>query len=576
MLINNVIPDFWKILSKKRKGQAKIFVFLSIGATLFETFSIALIMPLLIIMAKGDNDLSFKPGLISSLEPLLVHFSLKELTFAIVIIYTLKNLYLSWVLSFQSKFIFGVEKDLSIALFRNYLEQPYSQLVEKNSSKLINNIIGEAGNFAHNALAPLCGLLAELFVVLGIFCLLLSVNFEGTLISCILLILAASVFYSAIRQRVKVWGDKRHLHEAMRIKSVQESMGAIKEIKIGSFYDLLEKDYGIHTGASTISGCKQQTLQNIPRLFLEILTVIALVLVVVFSEDALNGNIIPMLGLYAAASFRLMPSVNRILNSLQALRYSKAGMDAVTLEFSNNIKNSELNQTESELVFEKHIKLRDVNFEYGGGDIIFENINLEIKKGEIVCITGPSGSGKSTLVDLICGLLKPTAGSILVDDLTITNKEPMWHKHISYVPQSVFLIDGSIRENVTFGYEGDGIDDAKVLDALRCCGVNFLNNKTNGGLNFQVGERGSRLSGGQKQRVGLARGIYRSKNLLVLDEATNALDALVESTVLANIAKLKHHGTVIWISHGDAPLKYADKIINIKNKKIFVEIKSAR
>lgn len=535
-------------------------------ATLLETLGLGMIIPFLSSLVPSEMPTAASGGAIASeIIRWFSRYPPETIVVGLLLVFVIKNVYLGALAHFQSKFIFGLEADLSKGLLERSLEKPYIFFIGNNSAQIIRNIIGEVSHFCHNAVAPTCGLVAEILVAIGIIALLILVNPSGAVMMAAALGVIGSLFHRQVRNRVAHWGEARQHHEGMRLQKLQESFGALREIKIAGLQTQFCAAYAKHTDGSCASGRRQQTIQNLPRLLLEILAVLALVMVVLSSKGPQRVGMIPVLGLYAAAAFRLMPSANRILNSLQAIRFAKPSIDLLMKEFVDaNVKKNSI--ADVEFPFEKNLSLKDVEFRYSEqGSPVFKSVNLEIKKGDVICVMGPSGAGKSTLVDVLCGLLPPSSGNVLVDGQAIEGKEHLWQKHIAYVPQVIFLIDGTIKENIALGVSPAEIDEHRLLTVIKTCGLEELVSSHPDGLNASVGERGAKISGGQRQRIGLAREIYRGRDVLILDEATNALDARTEAEVVASIGQSRNQMTIIWITHGTTPLRYADKVVTVQD-----------
>lgn len=568
----NSVTEIWRIVPDYARRQIWLLMLLILIATFFEALGLGMIIPLLgALIPSGGSGSNAGADLLTSILGFFSGYSLQIIVTGILFLYLLKNAYLAGLIFYQSNFIFKLEARLSKELLGNYLGRPYSFFVNHNSAQMIRNVIWEVSNFCHNALAPLCSLVAEVCIALGILTLLVLVNPYGALIMAFSLGFVGTLFHWSIRRHIAYWGAERQHHEGMRIQKLQESFGAIKEIKIGDLRSQFCADYARHADGSCASGRQQYTIQNLPRLLLEVLAVSALVLAVLLVQDSARANVIPVLGVYAAAAFRLMPSVNRILNALQSIRFARASIDILSKELAV-ISIQQENSLLSTIPFEKSIEFHNVTYQYLGQNTpVLLNVNFEIFKGEFVCISGPSGAGKSTLVDVLCGLLAPVSGEVKVDGKAIKGSEQLWREHIAFVPQSIFLTDGTIQENITLGLSNEKINKLRLSEVIKICSLEELVTANSCRLNSRVGERGSRISGGQRQRIGLARELYRSRDVLVLDEATSALDADTEAEIIENIRLVKGDMTIIWITHGEAPLRFADKIIRVQAGTVDIE-----
>lgn len=555
----------WRILPQHAKRKVWVLIVLIVISTCLETLGLGMTIPFLgALVPSSLASPTSTSGLISRVLAWFSGYSIQTIIVGLFVLFLVKNSYLGLLNFFQASFVFKLESELSKRLLETYLARPYSFFVERNSAQLIRNVVEELSIFCHGAVTPLCTLIAELLVAVGILTLLVAINPYVALAMAVALGILGGCFHWGLRRFIGGWGQARQYHEGMRLQKLQESFGALKEIKIGGLQTQFCFDYARHAEGSASIGLRLNTIQSLPRLFLEVLAVLALVLAVLLVEDTQRSEIVPILGLYAGAAFRLMPSANRILNSLQAIRFARPSIDLLSTELSP-IPEPIQNPKELTLEFNENIVLSNVSFSYPEKNLpIFKSVNIEISKGEVVCIVGSSGAGKSTLVDVLCGLLPPNSGYLLVDGKNIKDKEMLWHKRIAYVPQSIFLVDGSIKQNITLGVEKADIDTQRLKDVITICGLEDLVNSHPNGIDAVVGERGSRISGGQRQRIGLAREIYRSRDVLVLDEATNALDAETEAKVVASLCRERRGMTIIWITHGSAPLRFADKLITIE------------
>jgi len=281
------------------------------------------------------------------------------------------------------------------------------------------------------------------------------------------------------------------------------------------------------------------------------------------------SDITTLLIIFSAASLRLMPIFNRIVISFQNLRTFKPSIDILFNELTKNlIVKNDFNNS-GEILLRNSLKIKNVFFQYDLKEkLTLDNVNLEIKKNEIIGIFGKSGSGKTTLLDIIIGILKPSKGMVLIDDIDIHKNPRSYQKIIGYVSQNIFLIDDTLEKNIAFGLKDKEIDNLKLKEAIKNSALNNYIDNLKYGIKTTVGEKGTRISGGQRQRVGIARALYFSPSILILDEATNALDEKTEDEILQTIKDLKGKITVIIVSHKSSSLKFCDKIIKLDNGKI--------
>lgn len=544
-----------------------MLVFLSIVASLFEVLSLGLIIPVITSVITKNSNSNYTKFFDSFIDNLDLNFFI----IALGVSFLFKNLYFIFLTKFQAKFVFDFEHRVSVSLFSRHLYDDYIHFLERSSSSLIRSIIGLVSNFSHNILATTCNLVAEIFVLIGIVSLLIYINPLAAFISFVGLIVIVGSIYVLFREKIARYGRRHHESEILRIKSIQEIFGAIKEIKTTGSESFFVDDFSFFTRQSCSSGELQQTIQVVPRLAIEFTVVCTILGVVTINLNSDLNYLLPLLALYAAAAFRIIPSANRIINSMQAIRYNQHCIPEIT-GFLKSMKVKDFKNT-NKIAFKEAITFEKVTFSYEGRKpkVVLDNVSIKFYKGDFVCVVGPSGAGKSTLIDLFCGLLKPTSGKVMIDNIELTGKEEVWCKEISYVPQTVSLLDSSIFRNITF-LESSGHEDLKLRTILDLCHLDEVVGSEEG-VSRGAGERGVKLSGGQKQRIGIARALYQDKDVIVLDEATSALDKKTEKSIISNLLKItkSQRKTIIWITHNTSLLNLADKVIEVKNSKVLIK-----
>ena len=558
------------LLTPAELNTAWILLTLMVLGMMLETLSIGLVIPSLSLMLQDDFFVQ-RPSISNFIAYLGNPTQSQLIIYAMVslfIIYVMKNLFLAFLAWRQICFAANVQINLSQRLFTIYLRQPYTFHLNHNSAQLIRNVAGEVSIYS-NAITSTLMIVTESLVLFGIAILLLIVEPLGASIVVIVTGIAAFLYNTSTRSSIGRWGLARQHHEGLRIKHLQQGLGGAKDVKLlGRENDFLEQ-YQIHNAASAKVGVMQSTLQQFPRLFLELLTITGLVILVIsmLSQHREISTIIPTLGLFAAAAFRLMPSVNRILNALQTLRYSMPAVNVLYKE-TDLIEPKMVETTQSNTNFQSEIRLENIYYKYSNSDKpAINGISLTITKGQSVGFIGTSGSGKSTLIDIILGLLPPSEGKVTVDNEDIQNNLRQWQDQIGYVPQSIYLTDDTLRRNVAFGLSAQDIDDAAVSRAIKAAQLEDFVAGLPDRLETVVGERGIKLSGGQRQRIGIARALYHDPSILVLDEATSALDTKTESGVIEAITALKGYKTLIIVAHRLSTVEGCDKLYLIEHGK---------
>jgi len=557
--------------ANERKQLPGLLTLIFIGMAL-ETVGVGLVIPVLALMTQAN--LFERYPTLQPLVNLLGNPSQVQLVvdgmLVLLGLYVFKTVFLIFMLWKQNKFIFELQATLSRRLFSGYLHQPWSFHLQRNSAQLILNITNETSVFTNTALQAGMTLLTEGFVLIGIVALLLFVEPIGALIVVSSLGLAAWLFQRAVRNYLLSLGEGRQFHEGMRIQHLQQGLGGAKDVKIlGRELDFLTR-YNLHNEGSALVSRRQKTVNELPRLWLELLAVggLAILVLVLLAQGIALNALLPVMGLFAAAAFRIIPSANRILGAIQNLRY---GLPAINILYNElqTLDNASLPQRQSILLFKQKIQLEHIGYQYiNAEDHALNGISLTISRGTAVGFIGTSGAGKSTLVDVVLGLLKPAFGHVKVDGVDIQSDLRGWQDQIGYVPQSIFLTDDSLRRNVAFGLSDDMIDDAAVLRAVKAAQLEEFFSSLPLGMETLVGERGVRLSGGQRQRIGIARALYHDPAILVLDEATSALDMNTEKGVMEAINALHGDKTLLIIAHRLSTVANCDWVYRMEQGRI--------
>lgn len=570
----SIVRKLWKILRPaERKGAVALFLFLFIGM-LLETLGVGAVIPAIALMTQSDLASRYpllEPLLQSLGSPSHEHLVIGGMV-ALVGVYAIKAAFLGFLAWRQARFVYGLQESLSQRLFAGYLRQEYTFHLQRNSAQLIRNVIGQVGDMA-NVMQQGLMLATELFVLIGVSILLLSVEPLGALLVVFSVGAAGFAFHRFTRQRISRWGVARQHHEGLRIQHLQQGLGGAKDVKLlGREHEFLNQ-YRIHNVGSSKIGRRQATLQAMPRLILELLAVTglaALVTVMVLRGKSVD-TLLPTLGLFAAAAFRLMPSVNRVLGAVQSVRFSMPVIDTLSSEL-DLLENTQKLEGGGALPFSDRLTLNHISFRYpSASSPALADVSLSIPRGNSVGFIGGSGAGKSTLVDVLLGLLPPDLGSVEVDGVDIRQNLRGWQDQIGYVPQSIFLTDDSLRRNVAFGLPEEQIDEAAVWRALRAAQLEAFVQGLPEGLETQVGERGVRLSGGQRQRIGIARALYHDPPVLVLDEATSSLDTETESGVMEAVRLLRGDKTLVIVAHRLSTVKDCDYLYRLENGRIDLE-----
>jgi ABC-type multidrug transport system fused ATPase/permease subunit len=494
---------------------------------------------------------------------------LVNLLFFLVIFFFLKgiiNIFGNYV---RSKLFFNLIASISYTLFNGYLSQNIRHLVKENSAYISRNIIEYPTYFVQNVLQGFYSILFEASLILGI--IIIFLNIDLLIGSAIFIALIAFMFFFFLfnKKKLDTFGKSLNDRYAERLKVAREAIEGIKEIQIYNKQDFFKKVFLTHNyriaGITTILNVKE----NLPRNILEFLIVLFIVLVILYllTFQKNTQELIPVLSFISLGLARAIPSINKILSSLQRIKSNTSVVDKIIYELKK-FKNIEKNKNII-FSFDKKIELKKIFFNYSDKKLILNNINFNINKNKIFGLKGRSGSGKTTCLNIILGFLNSKSGEVLVDGVNINENINNWQQLISYVPQRVFITDGSIKNNIAFGIPDEKINLDNLNYAIKYSQLEEFLILSKNKLNTKVGESGQKLSSGQIQRIGLARALYKKPDLLILDEPTSSLDFLTEKIVLDDIAKIKKITTIIIVSHSARVFSICDSYYDLDKNKIF-------
>jgi ABC-type multidrug transport system fused ATPase/permease subunit len=560
----------------ERRAAVRVLLLMCVGVVL-ETLGIGLVVPVLTLVT---SPVEARGPVAAQIAAWLGATDANSLAVAAVaalfVVYLLKNAFLSLLAWAQYAFTAEVQQQLSRRLYRAYLDQPYAFHLGRNSAELIRNITIEVNLLTHS-LNGIMQLTTELLVASAVIVLLVWFEPRGALLLFACFGFAGYAFFAFSRQRALRWGRDRQHHEGLRIKHLQQGFGGIKETLLSGCQARVVDQFQVHNVFSSRAARYQNTLQQMPRLWLETLSMLGLAIVVAVSVGGGRevADLIPTLGIFAAAAFRMIPSVNRLLVSIQAVRFGAAAVtklhDEMRLLASSRVEAVSSSSAPVQPL-QTDIAFRQVTYRYAGAaGLALDAVSLRVARGEVVGVIGASGSGKSTLIDLMLGLLEPVSGAVLVDGGDIRDDLPGWRRRVGYVPQSIYLSDDTLRRNIAFGQADEALDEAAVQAAVDAAQLRTFVAGLPDGLDTVVGERGVRLSGGQRQRIGIARALYHNPSVLVLDEATSALDGETEEAVMDAVNALRGTKTIIIVAHRLSTVSRCDRIFRLAAGRIVAE-----
>lgn len=572
----NMIKKINYIFSKKQKVKlAELAIIIAIGA-LVELLGVSAILPFIDAMMNPSNIMNkaylkfiYNTFQLQSANELLIVLAL-----ALIIIYILKNIYIGLMYDAQYRFSYNNLRRLANRILQSYMEQDYLFHVSHNSAELMRNVSTDSAQFFSAVLACL-QLVTEVCVCIVLTVFLFIQDKTITTIVAMIIVLFAIVFMKLIQKRVKRLGEACRDNNSNISKWLLQSFGGIKETKIANSEDFFMKKYDKEFESYAANQRKYQLYCVLPRPIFETIFICSLLVVICFKliSGVQMEHFVSILSIFAVAAIRMLPSFNRITGYLSTIIFNRPSVDAVFDDLKNieYIKKSNQNKIceTTPITFEKTIQLDDLYFHYPDVDKnIIENVSIEINKNKSVAFVGASGAGKTTLADIILGILEPTSGKVLVDGNDIQYHMNSWHSLLGYIPQTIYLMDDTLRNNIAFGLFDEEIDENKVWRALEDAQLKDFVDELEQGLDTRVGERGVRLSGGQRQRIGIARALYNNPEILVLDEATSALDVDTETAVMDAINHLSGKKTLLIIAHRLSTIENCDVIYEVKDGKV--------
>ena len=495
----------------------------------------------------------------------MCHVNYHYNVFVFLTIVIIKSIFLIFFSYWTNKFSQNIYKSISQSLLQKYFNNNYYFFLNHKSSDLTRNVLIETKNIGATVFCYLKAF-TEIFIFFSIGVLILIIDFKSSLILIISFLFFASIYFIFTKKIIYNFGQIRQTSTGRLLKVLQEIFGSIKDIKLKKSENFFEKLFGKDINDFTIAAYKSNTINEIPRYLIEVVFVFILLLII-FTNMSNNNDfqkIIPLLAVYLAAGFRILPGVVKLSGYLQTIQSLKPSLDLLYKEFNDTERYNEKRENiiNDNINFNNDIVLDKLSFGFGKKSI-FKDLNLNIKNKSVTGIIGDSGSGKSTLVNLLLGFLKPDKGCIKINNIDIKNFIFKWQSNIGYVSQNIFLLDSTLKENIAFGINQEKINIEQLNKVIKSTHLEQFVKNLDNGLNTKIGEKGSWISGGQTQRIAIARELYRNPSILILDEATTGLDEMTEEKILKKIIELKNEITIIIVSHNKNTLKICDQIINL-------------
>ncbi len=557
------------VLEKRQKIHLCILLVIILGGAFIELLGVSGMMPIVDVAMnpEGIDDKWYLVKLKNLMGFTDASQMLVFLAILLIIVYIVKNIYITVMYHLQYKLVFENQKRLAVKMLDCYMHQNYLFHVSKNVAELQRNVTADVNGFFTAVLNAL-QLVAESSVCICLIVYLMTVDFATTMMVAVLIIIAGSLFAGIYRKVLVRKGQRNREVNDQVTKWILQAFSGIKEIKVSNKENFFIKNYADNYDQFAVLQRQQSMLKFFPRPLMESLCICGLLLTVIVKVELGNTDIrqfVPILSAFAVAAFRMLPSFNRITGLIGGIMFDLPSLDAVyqdLIEIEELMRRRRKEETISgQVELREAVKMEDISFHYPETDkLILDHASLSVKKNQSVALIGASGAGKTTVVDIILGLLEPQGGSVTVDGTDIRREMSSWHQSIGYIPQTIYLMDDTIRANIAFGIPADDIDDGMIEQAMREAQLEQFVHSLPDGADTVIGDRGVKLSGGQRQRIGIARALYGNPQVLILDEATSALDNETEKEVMEAIDSLHGKRTMIVIAHRLSTIRNCDEI----------------
>ena len=571
-----VFNKFYKLLNRHQKNRILVLFFMMLIGACFEVLGVSMMLPFVTAVMNPDiitdNTIC---AWICEVFRLDGHTSFVIWCIVVlVIIYIVKAVYLTFEYSIQYRFVFNNRFMTQGRLLSAYLNRPYEYFLAAQSGEIIR-IVQEDTKNAFDMLTVILGFATEAVVSLAVIITVMVINPFMTLFVAAALLLVMMLISKELRPVLRREGQTYQKTYAATNKWLLQSISGIKEVKVTQTEDFFLGNF-VKYGQKMVNAARwNSTLQTIPRNLIELVSVCSMMVVlgIMIASGHPLDSLIPSLSAFVMAAVKLLPSANRMVASVTQVTFYEPALDNMLENLSVLEEQPLTEDMDSESIpLTKEIRLSGIGYTYPGGERkIFDSADLTIPVGSSIGIVGASGAGKTTAVDILLGLLKPQAGQVLADGVDVTTNMQGWLSHIGYIPQMIFMLDDTIRENIVFGHAKNEHTDETVWDALEEAQLADFVRELPEGLDTTIGERGVRLSGGQRQRIGIARALFTNPEVLVFDEATSALDNETEEAIMQSINALHGKKTMIIIAHRLSTIEGCDTVYRAGDGKIVKE-----
>lgn len=574
----NMFKQLMAILNSKQKRRAIIVAFMAIFSALLETMGVSVVIPFILAMLQPEQLIENKYiGPLLELSGVTNTIGIVTVTAVLIIaVYVIKNSFILLFNYFQLDFRNKMERDLSNLMLKSYIYKPYQYFLDVNSAEIMRGITGDISGVA-TTVDSYCALFNEGLTCILLGFLLVVINPVMAISLLLLAVGTALIMVLGLRKKTAECGEQCREAFAKRYQHAYQAVNGIKEILVMK----RQKNFLRYFEEASDVACKYNTrylwISKLPSRVIETIFISGLVFLVLLCMRGINDItvLVAQFGAVAVASVRILPSISNIANAMNSLVFQRPALENAYENITNLKKQSEcleqkrILEPSAQAVFRDKIHIKNISWKYSDElPNVLENLDMEIRPGEAIGLIGESGAGKTTLADILLGLFKPQYGDILVDGKSIYENSTNWNKLVGYVPQNVFLIDDTVRNNILFGVDEENADEERIWQTIERAQLKEFVERLPHGIDTVLGERGIKISGGQRQRIAIARALYYNPPIIVLDEATSALDNETENAVMESINNLQGEKTLIIVAHRLTTIEKCDRVFEINNKNI--------
>ena len=567
------IQFLYKFLNSKQKTRLFSLLVIMIIASFFEIICILSLVEYVNFLSENQIGFLFD-FLIQKLKLDYFELNIKNFSFILIFIFLLSTVLNLFSVYLLSKFTLQTGGEIESDLFEYYLRRDYLFHLETTSSKLLNNIFELVKRITNFVMYPLMIIISKILFIIPIFLGLLVFKTQITFFAMVMFVSLYVFIFQIFKKKMKFLGELQTRVTENKFSILNQGFGGIKEVKILNKFKFFRKYYNYLYNQLVSIQVERDIVGRFPKYLIELVVISASILLILYFSSNLQFNfneIIINMSFFLIIAYKIIPALQQVYYNANIVKNHIPAISKLSYDLNNSKKKYKLVNKDN-IIFNnfKSLEIKNLFFKYktSKGEVL-NKISFRVSNGEKVAITGLSGSGKTTLINILLGIININRGKIIINNKALKKGELLsWQKLIGFVSQSIFLTDRSIKENIAFGIPKNKIDNKKIKNLIKICNLKKIVNNLPQKENTVIGERGAKFSGGQQQRLGIARALYTDPSVIILDEATNALDLKTENEILKSISKFKKNITIIMISHRLELIKRFDKVLFLDQGKI--------